>query len=261
VTAPDRSETLGTVPPARVTIDRAYDVYSDSGLGGFATPEGSAAYASQYEINYARHLPENRGTTFLDVGCGAGNYLGWLRGKGYDRLFGVDLSEVAVRHCRERGFDGVERVQDLVVYLDARRAAYDVISMNDVIEHFSHEELLPTLEAILRALRPGGSLLVKTLNMGNIGGLYMRYNDFTHRLGFTETSVKQALLAAGFHRVDVLPYGVPTTSARGRVWSAVGGLWRRVFGTLLLLDVGIDRPRVLSKTLLAVAYAPTGESS
>jgi hypothetical protein len=48
-------------------------------------------------------------------------------------------------------------------------------------------------------------------------------------------------------------YRVPTRSIRGKIWGVVGGAWRDLFGALLLLDVGVDRPRVRSKTLLAVA--------
>jgi 2-polyprenyl-3-methyl-5-hydroxy-6-metoxy-1,4-benzoquinol methylase len=242
-------------PAVPGNLEQAYNVYSSAGLGAYSATAQSGSYRDQYELNYGHLLPIDRESRFLDIGCGAGNYLLWLRSKGYARLRGLDLSEVAVAHCRSAGLDGVERVADLVEYLLAHRGEFDVITMNDVIEHFTHEEMLPTLGAMLAALRPGGMLLVKTLNMGNLGGIYLRYNDFTHRLGFTEVSLRQVLVAAGFPQVSVVPYRVPTRSAVGAVWKALGGLWRRAFGALLLLDVGIDRPRILTKTLLGIARA------
>jgi 2-polyprenyl-3-methyl-5-hydroxy-6-metoxy-1,4-benzoquinol methylase len=240
----------------RPGLEQAYNVYTEAGLGGFSTPETDAAFALQYELNYGHLLPASREAGFLDIGCGAGSYLLWLRSKGYERLHGVDLSEVAVSHCHALGLGGVEQAGDLVGYLAAHPGAFDVISLNDVIEHFTQEEMLPTLRAVREALKPGGMVLVKTLNMGNIGGIYMRYNDFTHRVGFTETSMRQVLAATGFAAIQVVDYRVPTRTIRGRIWRAVGGAWRDLFGALLLLDVGVDRPRVLSKTLLAIARAP-----
>ncbi|HEX8363234.1 MAG TPA: methyltransferase domain-containing protein [Longimicrobium sp.] len=234
-------------------LEQAYNVYTEAGLGAFSTADTDAGAALQYEVNYGHLLPAARDTRFLDVGCGAGSYLLWLRSRGFERLHGVDLSEVAVSHCHAAGLRDVEQVRDLTGYLAAHPGEFDVISLNDVIEHFTQDEMLPTLNALRQALKPGGMVLVKTLNMGNIGGLYMRYNDFTHRLGFTETSMRQVLVAAGFTGIEVVEYRVPTRSIRGKIWGVVGGAWRDLFGALLLLDVGVDRPRVRSKTLLAVA--------
>lgn len=236
-------------------LEQAYNVYTEAGLGGFSTAGNEAGSALQYEVNYGHLLPAPRDAEFLDVGCGAGSYLLWLRSRGYERLHGVDLSEVAVSHCHAAGLGGVEHVRDLTGYLAAHAGAFDVISLNDVIEHFTQDEMLPTLHALRQALKPGGMVLVKTLNMGNVGGIYMRYNDFTHRVGFTETSIRQVLVAAGFSGIEVVGYRVPTRSIRGRIWGVVGGAWRDVFGALLLLDVGVDRPRVRTKTLLAIARA------
>jgi 2-polyprenyl-3-methyl-5-hydroxy-6-metoxy-1,4-benzoquinol methylase len=45
----------------------------------------------EFERNYARHLPADKAVPILDLGCGNGMLLEWLRSKGYSNLVGVDL--------------------------------------------------------------------------------------------------------------------------------------------------------------------------
>jgi hypothetical protein len=40
--------------------------------------------------------------------------------------------------------------------------------------------------------------------MANVLGNYSRYADLTHQAGYTETSLRQLLLSAGFARADVV---------------------------------------------------------
>ncbi|MGQ0537437.1 MAG: class I SAM-dependent methyltransferase [Gemmatimonadaceae bacterium] len=229
-----------------------YESYERSGYGGYANPIASSETWAQYATNHTRYLPAERSATILDVGCGAGHFLSWLRASGYVSARGVDLSENAVRYCVQQGL-AAEHVQDVREYLDACPQTFDLVTMNDVIEHFIYDDVVDILRLCRGSLRPAGHLLVKTINMANRGGLYLRYADFTHRVGFTETSLRQVLLAAGFQTVSVEPYRVPSGGIRRSVWRIAGRVLHQFRRAKLFVDLGADTPRILSKTLFAVA--------
>ena len=55
-----------------------------------------------------------------------------------------------------------------------------------------------------RALKPGGILIIKTDNGGNpFLACHSRYMDFTHEIIFTEHSLEQVLIAAGFKDIKI----------------------------------------------------------
>jgi SAM-dependent methyltransferase len=94
----------------------------------------------------------------LDVGCGSGSLLRLLRQYGDPRwtLHANEMHEPSLRRLAEQGFvthpGPIEQV--------AGRASFDVIILNQVIEHFADVEAL--LAACGRLLKPGGFLLVET---------------------------------------------------------------------------------------------------
>jgi 2-polyprenyl-3-methyl-5-hydroxy-6-metoxy-1,4-benzoquinol methylase len=235
------------------SLREVYDSYASSGLGSYSIPLHSKSLLEDHQLNYHQLLPANRDARVLDIGCGTGHFLFWLRELGYLNVLGVDVSEVAVEHCRAHGVEHVELIGNLGSFLESHPAQFDVVTMNDVIEHIPHGDMMNVLASVRESLAPGGRLIVKTLNMANPGGLYLRYADFTHLVGFTETSLRQVLLAVGFVKVEVTPYKIQTHTAKRRLWVTAQGLWRRYLKLLLLLELGADRPTILSKTLLAVA--------
>ncbi len=93
---------------------------------------------------------------FLDAGCGTGNILVHLGGRG--TAVGVDLAEEALRFCRTRGV-GVARAG--LLELPFRDEVFDCVTSLDVLYHrWVTDELAATRE-MCRVLRPGGLLLVR----------------------------------------------------------------------------------------------------
>jgi 2-polyprenyl-3-methyl-5-hydroxy-6-metoxy-1,4-benzoquinol methylase len=163
-------------------------------------------YAPFAKYNFIRHFPKNKNLRIIDIGCGFGQMLHALKHYGYDNISGVDLSPESVDFCRNNGFQVTQG--DLVTFVDTERELYDVIIMNDIIEHIPKADIIPSLQSYHGALSPGGLLMIKTFNSANpILGLDARYCDFTHELGFTESSFRQVLLVAGFspHNVRIVP--------------------------------------------------------
>ena len=168
--------------------------------------------ASNYEWNYKGLLPADKNARILDIGCGLGQFLYWLKQKGYTNFLGLEISQEMYDLCRTEVTDKVEKISSIKDFLRDKNATYNLIALNDVIEHLPKNEIIDTLEVIKAALKSGGKLLIKTNNLAAITGARLRYADFTHEVGFTEYSLNQVLLAAGFSHVEIKPFSMPLTS-------------------------------------------------
>ncbi len=89
---------------------------------------------------------ENTKIRILDFGCGFGQYLTALKKEGYLNVYGIDIDEEAIKHCRNNGFD-VRKIEpnDLNNPFPLK---FDVIFMFHVIEHIDKSKIIPTLKKI-----------------------------------------------------------------------------------------------------------------
>jgi len=236
-------------------ISEIYNRYREAGFGSYAAPIHSKRLNRDFHLNYGDLLPRNRDAAILDIGCGPGHFLFWLKGLGYENIHGVDLTRSAVEHCHAHGLQNVECISGLQPFLEPRPSSFDLVTMNDVIEHFPRDQVIPTLSLVKSCLRKDGRIIIKTLNMANPGGRYLRYADFTHWLGFTETSLRQVLIAAGFSNASVRAYGIPIHSFKTVLRVSAQWVWNCLLALVLLIDLGTDRPSIKSKLILAVGSA------
>jgi 2-polyprenyl-3-methyl-5-hydroxy-6-metoxy-1,4-benzoquinol methylase len=144
-------------------------------------------------------LPANKDARILDFGCGWGKQLLSLWCAGFTNLEGVELVSAQARLTQE-GVAGRFPVHhaDGQVFLQNRYRAYDLVILNDVIEHVPTSQTVSLLACIQRALVPGGRIVVRTPNMSTLLAGYSRYMDVTHLTGFTEISILQVLEQAEF---------------------------------------------------------------
>jgi SAM-dependent methyltransferase len=88
---------------------------------------------------------------------------------------------------------------------------YDAVIAKDLLEHLPRDAVLPLIRGLHHVLKPGGVFIARLPNMANPFSVFLRYDDFTHRLGFTEDSLRQVFSLGGFERArvavmnDVLP--------------------------------------------------------
>lgn len=216
---------------------------------------GLAREFPHFRQHFGRLLPADRRAAILDIGCGAGALVQFLRERGYANVTGVDASTEQVQAAARLGVAGIVH-GDAGTYLRTRPAQFDVVFAIDVLEHLSRPELLSALVAARTALRPGGRIIIEAPNAaGPFGGRY-RYGDLTHELAFTPASMTQALRAAGF--ADVTIRGIepsvhgPVSAVRWVLWQGLRGL----FAACLAIETGIWRGHVLSQNLIATASRP-----
>lgn len=178
------------------------------------------------------------GRRVLDVGCGLGLFLDAARQAGFE-VEGTELSDYAAEATRQRLGCPVHVGELAELALPAE--SFDVIAAWDVLEHVRDPR--GTLAEIRRLLKPGGVLLLRTINEdalvvqlpsllyrlsgGKIHGPARRVHEIYHLSFFTHRSLGQLLESEG------LPVEARLASdiALGRLgvskllWPAIGAIY------------------------------------
>jgi 2-polyprenyl-3-methyl-5-hydroxy-6-metoxy-1,4-benzoquinol methylase len=231
-----------------------YREYMQAGYGAAAeTAVDPNLFQRYYARNYGPHLPENRQAPILEVACGRGDFLAYLETAGYANAMGVDLSEQCATRCRQRGYTCEQA--DAFDYLSECTVRYEAIVCSDLLEHLAPERGWRLAQLGYRALAPGGILIIKVPNMAApLVATRTRYVDVTHRTGYTDSSLRMLLRAAGFAEVEAYPVDPYVTS--NRLLNGAARLANQcvmaVFRVLYRLS-GVYSRHVMSKSVLAVA--------
>ena len=101
--------------------------------------------------------PYRRDSFILDIGCSTGTLLEDLRRVGFqeDRLWGIDLSDRAIKGSRLRGFNKTFVGDAHNIDLDQK---FDILIASDCLEHLAHDS--QAVSNWVQLLRPGGVLLI-----------------------------------------------------------------------------------------------------
>ena len=161
---------------------RLYDGYVSSEQGGMSSSRGYRPEAPFLNHIIARDIPADRNISILDLGCGAGGMIFWLKKAGYLNISGVNSSPEMVAAAAKAGVIEVD-LGDLQVKLKTTADnSVDVVIVMDVLEHMDREVLFEICDDIFRVLRPGGRIVAHVPNAEGIFGSYIRYGDLTHEL-------------------------------------------------------------------------------
>ncbi len=103
------------------------------------------------------------GCLVVDVGCGEGAYLEFMRKMGWD-VFGIEPHPKAVHILKQKGipvFQGVLKEAKL------KDESADLVTLKHVLEHVP--DPLATINECFRILKKGGSLVIHTPNAESLG--------------------------------------------------------------------------------------------
>ena len=100
------------------------------------------------------------GDRVLDVGCGTGATIDFLRQQVGARAMGIDLSAILLNAARQKGGDPVVMRADAVA-LPVKRGAFHMITCECVLSLVAAP--MAALAEFHRALRPGGYLVVSDI--------------------------------------------------------------------------------------------------
>jgi O-antigen chain-terminating methyltransferase len=142
----------------------------------------------------------------VDLGCGRGEFLDLLREAGIGAR-GVDLNHEMAEASRARGFEVVER--DALGFLeDEPDGSIGGLFAAQVVEHLEPAYLLRLIETALHKLRPGGLIVLETINAACWLAFFESYiRDLTHVRPIHPDTLQYLLRASGFRdvRVDFRP--------------------------------------------------------
>jgi len=110
----------------------------------------------------------DKGDRLLDIGCGDGT-LGYFAKNKYEEVYGVDISEKALKIAEKRGII-IRRVNLNEEKLPFKNDYFDAITCLDVIEHvFEPRELV---KEISRVLKISGVLIISAPNIRYLPHLF-----------------------------------------------------------------------------------------
>lgn len=159
-----------------------------------------------YDRMYGKYMPQDKSALIGDIASGAGQFLKYCKNLGYVNYVGVELSKGQVEYART--VVGIDHVifEDGLEYLGKMPGMFDLIVANDFIEHLTKARGVEFVSLVMRALRPGGRIILKTGNMAAFGGLVIWCNGIDHECGYTERSLDTLLAINGFEGREIIPY-------------------------------------------------------
>lgn len=134
----------------------------------------------------------NRKLKFLDLGCGDGSFLEYLKKETQFQLVGVDSSKLQIKKCNSKNLKVIRA--DIEIDLPFEDNSFDIVYSGEVIEHLYNPDFF--LQEVKRILKPKGYLLLSTPN------LCSWYNRILFFCGikpiFMEISAKSKSVGSGF---------------------------------------------------------------
>jgi 2-polyprenyl-3-methyl-5-hydroxy-6-metoxy-1,4-benzoquinol methylase len=213
-----------------------------------------------YVKKFTTFLPSDKNSAIIDVACGAGHFLYFLKKNKYENIIGIDLSKEQIDCANIMGLTEVE-VADLFEYLPKHQDKYDMIIANDIIEHLTKEETLTFLDTLYAALKPGGTVLIGTVNAASLFGAATVYVDFTHEQGFTPISLSQVLRICSYENVQIHGDGPVPHDIRSFLRAWLWKITKVLLRVYLRVETGTGRDLwkqniVLEPRIFAVAKKP-----
>jgi SAM-dependent methyltransferase len=138
----------------------------------------------------------------LDIGCGKGDFLGYLKELDI-AAHGVEIDIDQAQLARDRGFSVV--TTNALPYLhDMEDSSLGGIVTLQVIEHFSIQERIEFFVDAFAKLRPGGRLILDTVNPSSLYVFaHSMYSDPTHTQPIHSEYLRFLAQSAGFNDVTI----------------------------------------------------------
>jgi 2-polyprenyl-3-methyl-5-hydroxy-6-metoxy-1,4-benzoquinol methylase len=202
-------------------------------------------------------LPESRSTPVLDIGCGSGQFLYFLRDQGYTGGAGIDVDLAQIEIGQALGLKTT--FTDALDFLNGTDETYGLITMLDILEHFTMQELFTLLEAVSARLAPGGKIIASVPNGDSPQATCAVYADITHEIAFTPTSLGELFFCHGL-RVTAFrdPWPAPVSPLHAIYRKASQAM--RGLEAIRLRSLGLGAPKYWSSVIWVQAEKPMNQA-
>ncbi|MEA5536084.1 class I SAM-dependent methyltransferase [Crocosphaera sp. XPORK-15E] len=145
----------------------------------------------------------------LDIGCGTGQFLVFAKQHGWTELKGIELNQRVAKIAGELSGGVIYTSELLKTSLPS--ASFSGIVLWDTIEHLNDIE--SALKEVFRLLKPGGVVLIGTVNRSGVSVRLLNKNALTvnppeHLIFFTQKGMAQALKLAGFEVCKIWSFSI-----------------------------------------------------
>lgn len=137
--------------------------------------------------------------SFLEIGCGAGNVIGYLYEHGVKDVSGCEQNAYGTV-CMKKRYPEIPVFQsDLLGLKQQTEKRFDAIGLFDCLEHIDDDK--QALEQVRSYLKPGGKIF---LTMPAHSWLWSRMDEmYGHYRRYTRKSLTKVLAEAGYHNIKV----------------------------------------------------------
>ncbi len=178
----------------------------------------------------------DRRESILDLGCGPGYMMEFLKKQGFSNVEGVDISAEQVEVALRRGLD--VKMADAFEFLHSKENVYGAVIVLDFVEHFTKDELIKLFPAIYRALKDDGVMLIQTPNGSGLFPNQVIYDDLTHITIFTPISLRQLLALAGFGDFHFRETGPIPINYKARIIVVLWQFVKVLLNTIRFIEAG-----------------------
>lgn len=251
--SPDAGEVdqFGSAGSSR-TFKARYYPWSSFCEGIADIEQGYTYYPRLYKRNFGKHLPQRKDAKILVVSAGPGYFVDYLAQSGYLDVLGIDSDPDKVQLALNRSINVI--VGDAIEYLDSSTERYDMIILEQEINHLTKDEFMSVLALVKSRLAAGGSVALNAGNYANpITAPDHHGTNLDHFSAWTSLSLEQAYQFSGYSEWATYPldnyvlYGNPLNY----VAKAVTGLISITLRILFKM-YGKDE-KVFSKRLVSIA--------
>src|SRR5258706_8572917 len=152
-------------------------------------------YLSQFIESFSKS------SNIVDIGCGLGHTLYFFNKLGYKNTSGIEISQENINLLRKKGFN--VKKEDAFDFLRKNQNSFDIITLFDLIEHFSKDEGILILDLARKSLKKNGIVIVETFNASHPFSSKFYFDDITHETGFTPRSIKTLFNFSAFKQKNI----------------------------------------------------------
>jgi len=208
-----------------------------------------------YSLYRKQYLPLikqfSKKASILDIGCGTGIILEFLKTEGFNNISGIDLSEQQVKVALNKELN-VDKIS-IFDFFKSNKNKFDIIFAMDLIEHFYKDELFDLFTGIYSLLNENGVLIIHTPNGDGIFPQNIIYGDITHLTIFNPNSLGQILRLTNFQNIQHYETGPTAKNFYGIIRLALWKIIRATFQSIRIIETG-GTQKILTQDFISTAY-------